>query len=64
VHAELGLDIRAHVRRPAEARRVDDTLDATVPGSRYVDFRTADLTVVGALDRRCQRIHWHGHLAG
>jgi hypothetical protein len=58
MHAELGLDVRAHVGRPAEAGRIDDALDASVAGARDVDLGSADFLVVGALDRRGERIHW------
>ena len=57
VHAELGLDVRAHVGRPAEARRVDDALHPPVARARDVDLGTADLAVVGSLDGRGERVH-------
>src|SRR5439155_3772458 len=63
VHAELGADARFHVRRPAEARRVDGSLQAAVPDGDEVDLRTADLAMGGAFDCGGERVGHAGTLA-
>ena len=51
VHAPLAPHRRAHVRRPAEAGRVDGPLHAAVPDLDDLDDDTAHLAALGALDR-------------
>jgi hypothetical protein len=51
VHTAIGSGHRFHVRRPAEARLVDDPLDSGVSGSHGIYANAADLSSVGAGDR-------------
>jgi hypothetical protein len=57
VHAEVGSHGGLHVRRPAEAGRIDRPLHAPVSGADDVHRGAAHLAMVGALDRCDQRIH-------
>src|SRR4051812_242890 len=61
VHAEVGADGRLHVRRPAEARLVDDAFDAAAAGRGDVHLDAADDAALGPFDRREQRIAGSSH---
>src|SRR5215813_13314795 len=50
-HAQVGANDWFHVGRPAKSRRIDDALDLAIGGGHRVNHHTADLVVLGALDR-------------
>jgi hypothetical protein len=57
MHAELGLDIWTHVRRPPKTGWIHGPLHAPVGRSDRVDLGAADLAVVGAFDWIEERVH-------
>ncbi|HYU41497.1 MAG TPA: hypothetical protein VEQ84_05060 [Vicinamibacteria bacterium] len=58
MHAVGSADDGLHVRRPAEARRVDRALHAAVSGPDDIEGDAADLAVIRALDGSDEWVHF------
>jgi hypothetical protein len=56
MHAEIRAGHAFHILGPAEPRRVDDPLDATVPGADNIELDTADIAVIASCYRATKGI--------